>query len=573
VQSLSYTYNAAGYLATASDGAPAPWGFDLSYDYDPQGRLASVTGGSELPYALSLAYTPVGGLESKNDLSYGYDELPHAPTTVGGSSLTYDDNGNRATLSAGGIVTTYTYNEANHLTQVLTASGSLTGTVHYLYTATSRSASSGDGALALRVRDECDYTLYVGDRHEERGLVTTVDGDPPWEACDAQQTSYFYASGQAVALRTTHPYEEEPYRWEITSTVYYLHHDLAGNLTEVTDKDGEIVGRARYNALGEVLSSTIPPTITGRLSGGQLDSDAGLVYDGAGRFYDPVLGLYLQPDPFGGAPEAPGSLNRYAAPGVSTLPTLGSVPTGGANRARQRSVINLTTDVEFLSEAKWWSQQTFGQGLVYLTERLTGYSLVRFTVRASRHKLLTRLPQAAIELLGGRGVIQDLPANRTMHTMRAGLRLTRQALSRSLFDDFSRVIAGDGRSTRWAGTVDDFAGYDLSWWGGWRFGLGAAVGVDVLVQWFWPGSGDVWNYTKYGLTPAQFAGRTLVSAGGGAISFGGVALLGIAVFGGPMEVPFLLGAAVFIGIEAAYEATLKPWLYEKLDLFGRNEGP
>jgi hypothetical protein len=248
------------------------------------------------------------------------------------------------------------------------------------------------------------------------------------------------------------------------------------------------------------------------------------------------------------------------------------VPTGGANRARQRSVINLTTDVEFLSEAKWWLQQTFGQGLVYLTERLTEYSLVRFTVRASRHKLLTRLPQAAIELLGGRGVIQDLPANRTMHTLRTGARLIRgHSLSRSAFDDFIEVIAGDRRSTRWAGTVDDFAGYDLSWLGGWRFGLGAAVGVDVLVQWFWPGSGDVWNYTEYGLTSAQFAGRTLVSAGGGAISFGGVALLGIAAGVGPMEVPFLVGAIAFIGIEAIYEATLKPWLYEKLDLYGRNE--
>jgi hypothetical protein len=81
-----------------------------------------------------------------------------------------------------------------------------------------------------------------------------------------------------------------------------------------------------------VLTRTIPVTLTSRLPGGaHLDADAGLVYDGAGRFYDAALGLYLQPDPFGAAPEAPESLNRYAAPGVSTFPTVGSVPGGGRN--------------------------------------------------------------------------------------------------------------------------------------------------------------------------------------------------------------------------------------------------
>ena len=45
-------------------------------------------------------------------------------------------------------------------------------------------------------------------------------------------------------------------------------------------------------------------------------------------------------------------------------------------------------------------QQGVGQGVTYgLTEHLAEYSLVRFTVSASRHKLLTRLPQEAIERL------------------------------------------------------------------------------------------------------------------------------------------------------------------------------
>jgi RHS repeat-associated protein len=73
-----------------------------------------------------------------------------------------------------------------------------------------------------------------------------------------------------------------------------------------------------------------PPTLTGRLpGGGQLAPTTNLVYAGDGRYYDPALGLYLQPDPFGGASGAPPSRNRYAVTQVSTFPTVGSVPGGG----------------------------------------------------------------------------------------------------------------------------------------------------------------------------------------------------------------------------------------------------
>jgi hypothetical protein len=59
------------------------------------------------------------------------------------------------------------------------------------------------------------------------------------------------------------------------------------------------------------------------------------------RWYDPEVALYLQPDPFGGAPvlrdtqdagaKATASLNRYAMPGMSTFTTLGSVPGNKSN--------------------------------------------------------------------------------------------------------------------------------------------------------------------------------------------------------------------------------------------------
>jgi RHS repeat-associated protein len=101
--------------------------------------------------------------------------------------------------------------------------------------------------------------------------------------------NYYYANGQAIAQRITSILEDETH-------LYYLHHDYLGNLTEVTDENQQIVGRARYDAYGRVLSNTIPLTLTQRLYAGALyDPDTGLYKIGA-RWYDPDIGLWLTPD-------------------------------------------------------------------------------------------------------------------------------------------------------------------------------------------------------------------------------------------------------------------------------------
>jgi hypothetical protein len=100
----------------------------------------------------------------------------------------------------------------------------------------------------------------------------------------------------------------------------------------MTKGNGDEVGHILYDALrqaqgrlyGAVLTSTLPATLTTTQagSGDMPDPDTGLVYLGAGRWYDPALGRPLQPDPIGGPPALPQALNRYSAtpwgpPGVA----------------------------------------------------------------------------------------------------------------------------------------------------------------------------------------------------------------------------------------------------------------
>jgi hypothetical protein len=92
----------------------------------------------------------------------------------------------------------------------------------------------------------------------------------------------------------------------------------------MTKANGDEVGHVLYDGYGAVLTSTLPATLTTTLagSGDVPDPDTGLVYLGAGRWYDPALGRPLQPNPVGGPPMLPQALNRYAAtawgpPGVA----------------------------------------------------------------------------------------------------------------------------------------------------------------------------------------------------------------------------------------------------------------
>jgi RHS repeat-associated protein len=96
-------------------------------------------------------------------------------------------------------------------------------------------------------------------------------------------------------------------------TVTYIHNDPAGNPVLATDANGNVVWKRTYKPYGEELDP--PPAGAADhigFSGHPIDQDTGLVYMGR-RYYDPVLGRFLSPDP--AEPDLDNlvqSLNRYA---------------------------------------------------------------------------------------------------------------------------------------------------------------------------------------------------------------------------------------------------------------------
>ncbi|MDH7475713.1 MAG: RHS repeat-associated core domain-containing protein [Anaerolineae bacterium] len=95
---------------------------------------------------------------------------------------------------------------------------------------------------------------------------------------------------------------------------------LLGSTVAVSDAAGQAVGRVQYDPYGEVLTSTLPVTLTERLfTGARFDGTIGLYQMGArfdgtiglyqmgARWYDPALGRFVSPDTI-----VPDSLNPQA---------------------------------------------------------------------------------------------------------------------------------------------------------------------------------------------------------------------------------------------------------------------
>ncbi len=111
-------------------------------------------------------------------------------------------------------------------------------------------------------------------------------------------TKRYYANGLRLATR-------------VDGTLYYLLGDHLGSTTVVADEQGNEAGHVLYDPYGEVLTSTLPITLTGRLFTGQRwDATIGL-YDYNARFYDPQLGQFTQPDSLVADPLNPAAWNRF----------------------------------------------------------------------------------------------------------------------------------------------------------------------------------------------------------------------------------------------------------------------
>jgi RHS repeat-associated protein/uncharacterized repeat protein (TIGR01451 family) len=128
---------------------------------------------------------------------------------------------------------------------------------------------------------------------------------------------YYHAAGRRIAMRVD-PLGVITPTATAESALYYFLGDHLGSTTVVADEAGNEVGHVVYHPYGGILTSTLPLTVTDRLFTGQRwDATIGLYDYGnssgiAGRFYDPEIGTFIQPDSIVPDPGNPVAWNRFA---------------------------------------------------------------------------------------------------------------------------------------------------------------------------------------------------------------------------------------------------------------------
>ncbi len=101
----------------------------------------------------------------------------------------------------------------------------------------------------------------------------------------------YYAYGYGLLSRKQSEYGDP----------YYMHTDILGSITAVTDPSGDTLGTYAYDPFGDLLTSA---TNLGnwRFTGQEWDNQTDL-YHFPARYYEPEWGRFLTPDPWTGMPD------------------------------------------------------------------------------------------------------------------------------------------------------------------------------------------------------------------------------------------------------------------------------
>ncbi len=284
LQYWSYGYTPAGDIEEIHNIIT-----DVTYDYtyDELHRLLSETSDGAYP-AINYTYNAIGNIMSKtygiNSYAYTYDTTrKHAVANINFNgnnyAYTYDGNGN---MTAGPDFTDPTqtatraisYNADNLPTNIAWTKAA---------TVTSAFTYDGSGTRVKKTIQGGSTTWYIGSHYEKK---------------DSTYTKYIFAGGTRIAKVTTSGY-------------HILHSDHLGSSTIITESSGGVVESTEYNPFGTTRTHSGATLTNYKYTDQELDPETGLYNYGA-RYYDPMIGRFISPDPIVQAPFNPQSLNRYS---------------------------------------------------------------------------------------------------------------------------------------------------------------------------------------------------------------------------------------------------------------------
>jgi len=278
----TYGYDDAGWMTglyNTKENQGDISGFANTYDEVGNRRTMTTAQGKHY-YSYDNIYQLTQAVYPQN---YPFDNMTY----------NYDAVGNRDSTVNGGT-TTYTHNELNECTSV----GGITFTDDLRGNLTSDGAHSYEYDLDNRLTGIGSSITYKYDpfgKRIEKNISGSVikyihSGDQiieEWEG-DTLARKYIYGVGidEPLVMITS------------SGTKYYYHFDTLGSVSNLTDSIGSVIASYEYDAYGQFnLTGNAhgnPYTFTSR----QWDPETALYYYRA-RYHSPVIGRFLQTDPIG----------------------------------------------------------------------------------------------------------------------------------------------------------------------------------------------------------------------------------------------------------------------------------
>jgi len=325
-----YGYNSAN---ADLDSITYPSGLVVSYGRDSNGRIATILA-DNVPLIGTISYMPFGPAEDY-DMIAGGAVLLHVdwtfnewylPTLIQAGTVMdyqYKYYADGSVWQISGVPTTTVNQEVTDSYQVSGTNQldfSVTDTnppVQYGYDANGNTISDGSRTFTydrhnrlIRISQGTETLAEYAYDFQGRRVKKTVGGMTTCYVYDAGNNLIAEIAGDGTPLRDYIYLGSEPVAMKVYGTkagIYYFINDHLGTPQKIVDSIGALVWEAAYLPFGQaqVLVATITNNL--RFPGQYFDEETGLHYNWH-RYYDPVTGRYLTPDPIGLA----GGINLYS---------------------------------------------------------------------------------------------------------------------------------------------------------------------------------------------------------------------------------------------------------------------
>ncbi|MCP4232209.1 MAG: hypothetical protein GY770_01305, partial [Aestuariibacter sp.] len=277
ISSFEYQYDDNGNRTQQieTNGATAE---TITYTFDDNDRLTTAAYATvTTEYDYDAAYNRTGEQTTDNanstitvDKTYQYNnrnQITQATDNLNAShsaSYAFDNNGNRISRTEGALVSTFIYDARDQIKEI-TSGGSSIGQFLYDYQ-----------GLRIRKQTQTETLRYVYD--DQSVLIQTDDSG-------TTLSKYDYGPDRLLSLNNT-----------TEGSQFYLF-DALGSAVNLTKPDTSIQTRIQYDAWGNVRNQVGSSANSFGFTGHEMDEESGLIYMKA-RFYDPVLGMFLNEDSF-----------------------------------------------------------------------------------------------------------------------------------------------------------------------------------------------------------------------------------------------------------------------------------